>query len=116
MRPVFGSSDSVRAPSIVLRFCDTPKVPDVSSFTTVIVPFECVLNASLVAGLNAAPSELPASGSVARIWPSSALRMTICGMGGCVVAAPDRAQAAKSTCVRSSSARPLQPPPLSPKV
>jgi hypothetical protein len=42
----------------------------------VIVPLPCELNASIVAGLNAAPSEPPASGSLARIFPSFALRMT----------------------------------------
>ena len=48
--------------------------------TRVIVPLPCVLNASLVAGLNAAPSELPASDSRSRIFPSFALRMTnVCG-------------------------------------
>ena len=42
----------------------------------VSVPLPCELNASIVAGLNTAPSELPASGRLARILPSSALRMT----------------------------------------
>ena len=44
--------------------------------TIVGVPLPCVLNASIVDGLNAAPSELPASGSLSRIFPSFALRMT----------------------------------------
>jgi hypothetical protein len=46
----------------------------------VIVPLPWVLNASIVAGLNAAPSEPPASGSLARTLPSLALKTTkVCG-------------------------------------
>src|SRR5262245_2605421 len=36
----------------------------------------------MVCGLNTAPSELPASGSFVRIFPSFALRITITGCGG----------------------------------
>src|SRR3954471_8314645 len=80
--PVLLSNAIVRAPldGHVLRFSSTSKLVGLFSLTTVIVPFPCVLNASIVAGLNAAPSELPASGSVARTFPSFALRMTnVCG-------------------------------------
>src|SRR6476659_3955477 len=80
--PVLLSNASVRAPfdGQVFRFCSTSKLVGLFSLTTVIVPFPCVLNASLVAGLNAAPSELPASGTLARIFPPFALRMTnVCG-------------------------------------
>src|SRR5262249_43636750 len=76
------SNAIVRAPFIVCRFCSTSKVVGLFSLTTVSVPLPCVLNASIVAGLNTAPSEPPASGSVARILPSSACRMTIIGCGG----------------------------------
>src|SRR5262252_5267071 len=64
----------VRAPFIVSRFCSTTNVVGLVSLTMVIVPLPCALNASIVAGLNAAPSELPASGNVVRILPSFALR------------------------------------------
>src|SRR5881628_598381 len=72
----------VRAPldGHVFRFWTISNVVALFSLTMVIVPLPCVLNASIVAGLNAAPSELPASGSLARIFPSVALRMTnVCG-------------------------------------
>src|SRR5215471_18572714 len=81
-RPVLLSNAIVRAPFAghVLRFCMTSKLVGLFSLTMVIVPFPCVLNASIVCGLNAAPSELPASGSLSRIFPSLALRMTnACG-------------------------------------
>ena len=51
--------------------------------TTVSVPLLCELNASIVAGLKAAPSEPPASGRLVMMWPSSALRITIIGCGSC---------------------------------
>src|SRR5437016_4458366 len=80
--PVLLSNAMVRAPfeGQVFRFSSTSKVVGLFSLTIVIVPLPCVLNASIVLGLNAAPSELPASGSLARIFPSFALRMTnVCG-------------------------------------
>src|SRR5215813_4152809 len=72
----------VRAPfeGHVFKFCSTSNFVGLFSLTIVIVPLPCVLNASIVAGLNAAPSELPASVSRSRIFPSFALRMTnVCG-------------------------------------
>src|SRR4051812_36931554 len=81
-RPVLLSNAIVRAPfeGHVFRSCSTSKLVGLFSLTMVIVPFPCVLNASMVAGLNAAPSELPASDSLSRIFPSFALRMTnVCG-------------------------------------
>src|SRR5215467_16225987 len=76
--PVLLSNAIVRAPfdGHVLRSCSTSKLVGLFSLTMVIVPFPCVLNASIVCGLNAAPSELPASGSLSRIFPSFALRIT----------------------------------------
>src|SRR5262249_33958248 len=72
----------VRAPFAgqVFRFCRTSNVVGLFSLRMVIVPLACVLNASIVAGLKVAPSELPASGSLVRILPSFALRTTnVCG-------------------------------------
>src|ERR1700738_956191 len=80
--PVLLSNAIVRAPfdGQVFRFCSISKLVALFSLTMVIVPLPCVLNASIVAGLNVAPSELPASGSLSRIFPSFALRMTnVCG-------------------------------------
>src|SRR3954470_11465457 len=76
--PVLMSNAIVRAPfdGHVFRSCSTSKLVGLFSLTMVIVPLPCVLNASIVAGLNTAPSELPASGSRSRIFPSFALRMT----------------------------------------
>src|SRR5262245_41321333 len=80
--PVLLSNAIVRAPleGHVLRISSTSKLVGLFSLTIVIVPLPCELNASIVAGLNTAPSELPASGSLERIFPSLALRMTnVCG-------------------------------------
>ena len=80
--PVLLSNAIVRAPfeGHVFKFCSTSKLVGLFSLTIVIVPFPWVLNASIVAGLNVAPSEPPASGSLARIVPSLALKMTnVCG-------------------------------------
>src|SRR6185295_6297604 len=80
--PVLLSNAIVRPPFVgqVFRFSSSSKLVGLFSLTMVIVPLPCVLNASIVAGLNVAPSELPASGSLARIFPSFALRMTnVCG-------------------------------------
>src|SRR5262249_60228342 len=76
--PVLLSNAMVRAPlpGHVFRFCSTSKPVALFSLTMVIVPLPCVLNASIVAGLNAAPSELPASGSRSRTLPSPPLRLT----------------------------------------
>src|SRR5258706_6104551 len=87
----------VRAPFIVCRFCSTSKLVGLFSLTTVSVPLPWVLKASIVAGLNAAPSEPPASGSFARILPSTALRITIVGCGGWTGGLPDTAHAANRT-------------------
>src|SRR5882724_10469160 len=114
-RPVLLSNAIVRAPfeGHVFKFCSTSNLVGLFSLTIVSVPLPCVLNASIVAGLNAAPSEPPASGSVVRILPSSALITTIIGCGGCAGGLPDRAHAAKRMRFFTSIARPLQPP-LSP--
>src|SRR3954447_3048107 len=80
--PVLLSNAIVRAPfdGHVFRSCSTSKLVGLFSLTIVIVPLPCVLNASIVAGLNAAPSELPASGNRSRTFPSFVLRMTnVCG-------------------------------------
>ena len=80
--PVLLSNAIVRAPfeGHVFKFCSTSKLVGLFSLTIVIVPLPWVLNASIVAGLNAAPSEPPASGSRARMLPSLALKMTkVCG-------------------------------------
>src|SRR5439155_4720246 len=82
MRFVLLSNVIVRAPFIVWRFCSTSKLVGLFSLTIVSVPLPCVLNASIVAGLNTAPSEAPASGRVVRILPSPARRITIFGCGG----------------------------------
>src|SRR5690242_7637056 len=76
--PVLLSNAIVRAPfeGHVLRFSSSSKLVGLFSLTIVIVPLPCELNASIVAGLNAAPSELPASGSLARTLPSLALKIT----------------------------------------
>src|SRR5262252_8452367 len=118
-RPVLLSNAMVRAPlpGHVFRFCSTSKLVALFSLTMVIVPLPCVLNASIVAWLNAAPSELPASGSRSRIFPSFALRITnrcdgFAGSTG-VPAGPMPLQAANRIAFFASSARPLHPP-LSP--
>src|SRR4029078_7091341 len=63
--PVLLSNAIVRAPfdGPVLRSCSPSKLVRLFSLPIVMVPLPCVLNASMVSGLNAAPSELPASGS-----------------------------------------------------
>src|SRR5438874_8531850 len=113
--PVLLSNAIVRAPfdCHVFRSCSTSKLVGLFSLTMVIVPLPCVLNASIVAGLNTAPSELPASGRFARIFPVSALRITIIGCAGFAGGFPDLAHAAKRTRFFTSSASPLHPP-LSP--
>ena len=99
----------VRAPFIVCRFCSTSNVVGFFSLTTVSVPLPCVLNASMVAGLNTAPSEPPASGSIVRIFPLSARRTTILGSaaGGLPEAlAPTRPSAsAESPAPQDAGAR-----------
>ena len=80
--PVLLSNAIVRAPfeGHVFKFCSTSNLVGLFSLTIVIVPLPCVLNASIVAGLNTAPSEPPASGSLARMVPSLALKTTkVCG-------------------------------------
>src|SRR5690349_5858468 len=80
--PVLLSKAIVRAPFAghVFKFCSTSNFVGLFSLMIVIVPLPCVLNASIVAGLNAAPSEPPASGSLARTLPSLALKTTkVCG-------------------------------------
>src|SRR6476660_9651417 len=120
--PVLLSNAMVRAPfeGQVFRFSSTSKLVGLFSLTMVIVPLPCVLNASIVAGLNVAPSELPASGSLARIFPSFALRMTnVCGglalgsgaAGGVPrgAAGPTALHAAHRIWFFRSSAGPLHP-------
>src|SRR5262245_36992633 len=55
--PVLLSYAMVRAPfdGQVFRFCSTSKLVGLFSLTMVIVPLPCVLKASIVDGLNAAP-------------------------------------------------------------
>src|SRR5215471_17002687 len=80
--PVLLSNAIVRAPfeGHVFKFCSTSNFVGLFSLTIVIVPLPWVLNASIVVGLNAAPSEPPASGSLARIVPSLAFKTTkVCG-------------------------------------
>src|SRR5580765_2521094 len=80
--PVLLSNATVRAPfdGHVFKFCSSSNFVGLCSLMIVIVPLPWVLNASIVAGLNAAPSEPPASGSRARTLPSFALRTTkVCG-------------------------------------
>src|SRR5215468_5927158 len=109
------------APFIVSRFCSTSKLVGLFSLTIVSVPLPCVLNASMVDGLKVAPSEPPARGSFARIFPSFALRMTNVwggfafglGAGGGVPrggAGPTALHAANRTPFFTSSASPLHPP------
>src|SRR5580765_5517736 len=132
--PVLLSNAIVRAPlpGHVLRSCSTSKLVGLFSLTMVIVPLPCVLNASIVCGLNVAPSEPPASGSRSRIFPSFALRITnVCGglalgsgVGGGPAGAgapgvpragagPTALHAANRIEFFTSSASPLHPP-LSP--
>src|ERR1039457_571640 len=105
--PVLLSNVTVRAPFMVGRFCSTSKLAGLFSLTMVIVPLPWVLKASIVAGLNAAPSEPPASGRLARILPSVALKITIMGCAGCAGGLPYWPQAAKITWFFTSSASPL---------
>src|SRR5580765_3642817 len=80
--PVLLSNAIVRAPfeGHVFKFCSTSNLVGLFSLMIVIVPLPWVLNASIVAGLNTAPSEPPASGRRARTLPSFALRTTkVCG-------------------------------------
>src|SRR5262245_38091387 len=81
-RPVLLSNAIVRAPfdGHVFKFCSTSNAVGLFSLRIVIVPLPWVLKASIVDGLKAAPSEPPASGSLARIVPSLALKTTnVCG-------------------------------------
>src|ERR1035438_4048203 len=91
------SNAIVLAPLIVFRFGSTAKLVGLFSLTTVKVPFPWVLKASIVEGLNTAPSDPPASGRLVMILPSEALRTTIIGCGGWEGGSPEFAQAAKST-------------------
>ena len=80
--PVLLSNAIVRAPfeGHVFKFCSISNPVGLFSLRIVIVPLPWVLNASIVAGLKAAPSEPPASGSLARTLPSLALKTTnVCG-------------------------------------
>ena len=76
--PVLLSNAIVRAPfeGHVFKFCSISNAVGLFSLRIVIVPLPWVLNASFVSGLKAAPSEPPASGSLARIVPSLALKTT----------------------------------------
>ena len=112
---VFVSSVSVLAPAMVSRFCSTSKVVGLVSFTTVRVPLPCVLKASMVAGLNVAPSDEPARGRAVRILPSFALRITIIGFAGWAGGMPEFRAATKRTPFFASIARPAKPLPWSPR-
>ena len=72
--PVLVSSVSVFALTIVLTVCSTVKLFGLSSLITVRVPSPCELNASMVSGLNPAPSTPAPIGSVVMILPSSATK------------------------------------------
>src|SRR5260221_11734666 len=87
----------VRAPFIVSRFCSTSKLVGLFSLTTVNVPLPCVLKASIVDGLNTAPSDPPASGRLVKILPSLALRITIIGCAGWAGGFPEFPPPANST-------------------
>src|SRR5271154_5717204 len=103
IRFVFASSVRVLARGIVSRVCSTVKLVGPFSFTIVSVPSFWELNASVVFGLNAAPSEPRPIGRVARIFPSPALRITMfCGLR----------QAAKRMLFFTSIARPAHPSPF----
>src|ERR1700693_5170180 len=93
----FLSNAIVRAPFIVSRFCSTSKLVGLFSLTTVKVPFPWVLKASMVEGLNTAPSDPPARGRLVMLFASEALRIHIIGFGGWEAGSPEFAQAAKST-------------------
>src|SRR5438093_3883860 len=97
MRFVLLSNVIVRAPFIVCRFCSTSKLVGLFSLTIVSVPLPCVLKASMVEGLNTAPSDPPASGRLVMILPSLALKITIMGCAGCTGGFPEFAHAAEST-------------------
>ena len=58
--------------TLVCTVCSTSKLVGLVSLMTVSVPSPCELNASIVAGLKAAPSTPPPIGRAARILPSSA--------------------------------------------
>ena len=81
IRLVLLSSVRVRAPFMVLTICSTAKLVGLFSLMTVSVPSPCESNASMVLGLNTAPSVAGPMGRVSRILPSSALRITmVCGL------------------------------------
>src|SRR4029077_2779256 len=75
------SSVQVFARDLVCTFCPTSNLLGLFSLMMVSVPSPCELKASMVLGLNPPPSTPLPMGSVARIFPSSALRMTqVCGL------------------------------------
>src|ERR1017187_3973803 len=74
---VLVSTVIVRAPSFVCAFCSTSKLVGLFSLMTVSVPSPCELNASIVFGLNPAPSTPLPIGRVVMILPSSAFRITM---------------------------------------
>jgi hypothetical protein len=75
------SNVRVLATGMVFRVCSTTKLVGLFSLTTVNVPSLCELNASIVEGLNTAPSVPEPIGRVVMIVPFSGLRITIvCGL------------------------------------
>ena len=100
---VFRSIVSVLATGMVVRFCSTTKLVGLFSLITVSVPSLCELNASIVDGLNTAPSVPAPIGTVVMILPSLALRITIVwGLR----------QATNRTWLFALSASPAHVPPL----
>jgi hypothetical protein len=73
---VLVSSVQVLARGIVLTVCSTTKLVGLFSLMMVSVPSPWELKASMVAGLKPPPSVPFPMGSVSRIFPSTALRMT----------------------------------------
>src|SRR5580700_2465391 len=77
IRLVLLSSVKVLAPTGVATVCSTAKLVGLFSLMTVRVPSPCELKASIVLGLKVAPSTPVPIGSVARIFPVSAFRITM---------------------------------------
>src|SRR5215831_11704357 len=87
----------------VATVCSTEKLLGEFSLITVSVPSPCELNASIVAGLNTAPSQPLPMGRSVIICPSVADRMIMFFLSR---------HAAKRILFCASNARPAHPPPL----
>ena len=92
---------------MVCSVCSTSKVVGLFSLMIVSVPFPAELKASIVLGLNTAPSDAPSKGSVVITLPVSAFIITITPGAGV-------RHATKRTRFFSSKARPAGVPFLSP--